>query len=142
VIEKFQVNLITNQQDARCEDFYVIDQAEAMIPGRFRATYVEALSAFLQQGSLIKRHMPEKLNIFTRPPKKPTERDGENEIKALSTKLYAIENLAEASKFRKSSEKSKNENAMLKKELEQKMGKCSLCSTFHYFHPKLDQNLP
>jgi hypothetical protein len=47
-------------------------------------SYIKALSAFLQeQGSLIERHMPEELNIFTKAPKKPTERDSKKNIRAL-----------------------------------------------------------
>jgi hypothetical protein len=131
---RFQVDLVTNRQDARREDFYVIDQVEATIPGCLRAKYVEALSALAQeQGALIKRYMPEKLDIFAKPPKKPREGDGEDKIKA---KLDAMESLTKALKYGKLSGKSKDEKAMLGTELEQKMGECSLCSTFHYFYSK------
>jgi hypothetical protein len=51
------------------------------------------VSAFLQeQGSLIERHMSENLDIFIRPPEKPTEGDGEDEIQAIKDRLYAMDN--------------------------------------------------
>jgi hypothetical protein len=111
-----------------------------MIPGRFRAKYVDVkdnmvrkekssfkdLSAFLQeQGSLIERHMLRKLDIFTRPPKKPTEKAGDNKITAFRAKLHTLENAAEASKSRKPSEKSMDEKERLK-ESEQEVGRCPL----------------
>jgi hypothetical protein len=47
-----------------------------------------------------------------KPHKKPTERDSENKMKALTAKLYVNENLAEDSKPRKSLKKSEGDKAM------------------------------
>jgi hypothetical protein len=49
--------------------------------------------------------------------------------------------LAEDSNPRNSSEKSEGDRARMGMESEQKMGRCPWCSTFYYFHPKLNQNL-
>ena len=67
--EQLYADLVTNEQEARADDYTVVDQAEAMLPGRYRAKYVEekdallrangrsgykALASFLQtQGSLV-----------------------------------------------------------------------------------------
>merc|ERR1711895_426100 len=40
-LDKLQSDLITNEQQERCDDFSVIDHAESLIPGRFRHQYVE-----------------------------------------------------------------------------------------------------
>jgi hypothetical protein len=47
-----------------------------------------------------------------------------------------MENWAEDLKSWKPSEKSMDKKEKLKEESEQKMGRCPLCSTFHYFIPK------
>ena len=68
--------MTTNKCPERCNNFTVIDHAEALIPSRFRHLYVErkdkllathgtpfaALSAFLNtQAVLIQKHMPNKI---------------------------------------------------------------------------------
>ena len=40
-LDKLQSDLITNEQQEHCDDFSMIDRAEAMIPGRFCHLYVE-----------------------------------------------------------------------------------------------------
>ena len=75
-LDKLQSDLITNQQEERCNDFNVIDYAESLIPGRFHHQYVEkkdellrthpssfaALTAFLESSAtLMQHHMPDKI---------------------------------------------------------------------------------
>ena len=75
-LAKLESDLIINGQEARCNDFSVLDHAELMIPGRFRDQYVEvkddlilkegsgfaALTAFLKEkATMVQRHMPDRL---------------------------------------------------------------------------------
>ena len=40
-LDKLQSDLITNEQEERCNDFNAINHAESLIPRRFRYQYVE-----------------------------------------------------------------------------------------------------
>merc|ERR1711895_182900 len=40
-LDKLQLDLTTNQQQERCNDFNVINHAESLIPGSFHHQYVE-----------------------------------------------------------------------------------------------------
>lgn len=138
--EQLYADLVTNEQEARADDYTVVDQAEAMLPGRYRAKYVEekdallrangrsgykALASFLQtQGSLIERHMPDRLlaGAKVEVKKGEDESDKDKEIRSLKQKLMAFE--------RKEPEKTS------KAALEEKLGKCPICKVLHYYIPK------
>ena len=150
-LEKLQADLITNKQVGRCEDFSIIDTAEAMIPGSYRRDYVKekgdlteekgsafgALFTFLQeQGTLIEEHMPDKLDHFkeTKGGKHSEEKSYEEKIKMLEAKVYAMETKSGSRESPKPEEKAEVKEQL--KKSEEKTGKCPLCSEFHYFTSK------
>ena len=173
-LEKLQADLITNKQVGRCEDFSIIDTAEAMIPGSFRRDYVRekgdliekkgsvfgALFTFLQeQGTLIEEHMPDKLDHSkdTKSEKHSEEKTAEERIKLLEAKIYGVElrESEEPDEERSNDDRLKMLEAKIyelevkrnqgadseekKKKSEEKVGKCPVCSEFHYWRPKSDQ---
>ena len=150
-LEKLQTDLITNKQESRCEDFSVLDTAEAMIPGSFRRDYVKvkgelieekgsafrALFAFLQeQGTLIEEHMPDKLDHFKENKggkhSNSEEKSAEEKIKMLEAKIYAMETKSGGRDSPKPEGKAAEAKEQLKKS-EEKAGKCPVCSEFHYY---------
>ena len=138
LLEKLESDMITNGQQARLNDFTVLDQAEYMIPGRFRDQFVrskdelvtkkgsgfKALTSFLEEeASMVERHLPDRL-LDT---EAETHQSDEDEIREIKAKLAALEgkteqhedNLAKSVKKKEASEK--------------KAGKCPICDEYHYF---------
>ena len=137
--EQLHADLVTNRQEARCDDYTVLDQAEAMLPGRFRAKFVDdkdellkdnegsgykALASFLQiQGSLIERHMPDRLlasaKTETRLDREKEELEKDKKIKSLQQKLCALEK----------KDAGKSDRAAPG----EKLGKCPICEANHTY---------
>ena len=139
ILEKLESDLLTNGQQARCDDFHVLDKAEAMLPGRFRALFVrakdelvdhhgtgfKALVAFLQEEStMIELHMPDLLDSSSKP-ESTVKKQESKKIKELEAKLAKYEGKVESEDQRK---KPYNKEAS-----EEKMGKCPVCGIFHYY---------
>ena len=115
-----------------------MDQAEALLPGRFRAEYVrqkdkcvtvhrsgyKVLATFLQEeGSLIEKYMLDKLLAKTKSDRNAnnkTEKD--KEIRLLKQKLCALEK--------------KEGTQMTRADMEEKYSKSPLCKVHHYWQPK------
>ena len=135
--EKLYADMATNEQAARCDDYTVLDQAEALLPGRFRAEYVKekdkliaahksgykALVTFLQrEGSLIERYLPDKLLAKTESDGNvQSEAEKDKEIRILKQKLCALEK--------------KEGTQTTRADMEEKLGKCPLCKVHHYWQP-------
>ena len=140
ILEKLESDMITNSQQARLNDFTVLDHAEHMIPGRFRDQFVrskdelvtkegsgfKALTSFLEEeATMVERHLPDRL-LDTQPKTEQTSRRQESkEIKELKAKLAALEG--------KSEKVEKRPPPLTKESSEEKAGKCPLCQKHHYY---------
>ena len=145
VWEMLHKNLLTNDQEARCDDYTVVDQAEAMLPGCFRAKYVDqkeeltaahgksgytVLASFLQkQGTLIEKYMLDKLIANTKADKgakidKTKDSEDEEELSKLKARVAKIE--------AKKAVRSQDGTTLKKQASESSAGTCPICLTYHY----------
>ena len=90
-----------------------------------------ALTAFLESSAtLIQRHMPDKIIEGTS--KRPLTKHEQKQADDLKAKLAKIK----ARTNEKPPEKSDDKSPYTKEILEEKMGKCPLCNTYHYYVSK------
>ena len=120
----------------------------------------KALFAFLQdQGALIEQHMPDKLDHLqgSKSGKPTEEKSDEERIKMLEAKIYGVEvkgseesdeeksnderlHMLEAKIYELEVKRSQGADPEeRKKRSETKVGKCPVCSEYHYWRPKSDQ---
>ena len=144
VLEKLESDLLTNGQEARCNDFTLLDHAESIIPGRFRDQFAEvkddlitdrgtgfkALTSFLEdKATMVERHLPERL-LDSEPKGKKRPDSHQDEIEELRAKIAALEGRAEQ-------QIESNPRPVFNKEVsEKKSGKCPICDEYHYFKSK------